>query len=92
MRAATCCLPEHRALKRRSKFVHTEYILELYDTSGEHKPIARFQSSTLFMVVNIGDRFDDIGWPAAGRTHGALATRGKNCGYPALKSRLSVYQ
>ncbi len=42
--------------------MHTEYILELYDTSGEHKPIARFQSLTPFIAVNVGDRFDDTGW------------------------------
>ena len=40
----------------------TKYILELCDTSGEHKPIAHMESVTPFMVVNVGDRFDDIGW------------------------------
>lgn len=42
--------------------MRTEYILELCDTSGEHKPIARFQASTPFIAVNVGDRFDDSGW------------------------------
>ncbi|WP_347985976.1 hypothetical protein [Methylomonas sp. AM2-LC] len=42
--------------------METLYILELCDTSGEHKPIARFNSSTPFIAVNIGDRFDDTGW------------------------------
>ena len=40
----------------------TKYILELCDTSGEHKPIARMESVTPFMAVNVGDRFDDMGW------------------------------
>ncbi|MCK9609206.1 MAG: hypothetical protein M0R33_22450 [Methylomonas sp.] len=40
----------------------TKYILELCDTSGEHKPIVRLESQTPFMAVNIGDRFDDVGW------------------------------
>ncbi len=40
----------------------TRYILELCDTSGEHKPIARMESSTPFTAVSVGDRFDDIGW------------------------------
>lgn len=42
--------------------MHTEYLLELCDTSGEHKPVARFQSLTPFVSVNVGDRFDDTGW------------------------------
>lgn len=42
--------------------MRTEYILELCDASGEHKPIARFQSSAPFMAVHAGDRFDDTGW------------------------------
>jgi hypothetical protein len=46
----------------RGKILHTEYILESCDTSGEHKPIARFQSSTPFIAVNVGDRVDDTGW------------------------------
>lgn len=40
----------------------TKYILEVCDTSGLHKPVARFESDTPFMPVNIGDRFDDTGW------------------------------
>jgi hypothetical protein len=36
--------------------------MELCDTSGEHKPVARFESSTPFISVNVGDRFDDTGW------------------------------
>lgn len=40
----------------------TKYILELCDTSGEHKPIARIESVLPFTAVNVGDRFDDIGW------------------------------
>lgn len=39
-----------------------KYILELCDTSGEHKPIARIESGSPFIAVNVGDRFDDIGW------------------------------
>jgi hypothetical protein len=42
--------------------MQTKYILELCDTSGQHKPVARFVSSTPFMQVSIGERFDDIGW------------------------------
>ena len=41
----------------------TGYILELCDTSGAHKPIARFYSTTPFTAVHVGDRFDDTGWP-----------------------------
>ena len=40
----------------------TKYILELCDISGEHKPIACMESATPFTAVNIGDRFDDVGW------------------------------
>lgn len=40
----------------------TKYILELCDTSGEHKPVARIESVSPFTAVNVGDRFDDIGW------------------------------
>lgn len=40
----------------------TKYILELCDTSSEHKPVARIESASPFTAVNIGDRFDDIGW------------------------------
>ncbi|HEY0563328.1 MAG TPA: hypothetical protein VGD04_08370 [Methylophilus sp.] len=40
----------------------TKYILELCETSGEHKPIARIESATPFTAANVGDRFDDIGW------------------------------
>lgn len=42
--------------------METKYTLELCDTSGQHKAIARFESNTPFMAVNIGDRFDDVGW------------------------------
>ncbi|MEQ1558629.1 MAG: hypothetical protein ABL933_06760 [Methyloglobulus sp.] len=42
--------------------MHTIYILELCDTTGEHKPVARFESHNAFTSVNIGDRFDDTGW------------------------------
>ena len=42
--------------------METKYILELCDTSGQHKPIARFESSTPFTAVSVGERFDDIGW------------------------------
>lgn len=41
------------------------YILELCDTSGNHKPIVRFESCSPFMPVNIGERFDDVGWNRA---------------------------
>lgn len=40
----------------------TKYILELCDISGEHEPIARMESVTPFTAVNVGDRFDDVGW------------------------------
>jgi len=50
-----------KALKGIS-YMATKYILELCDTSGEHKPIARIESVSPFITVNIGDRFDDIGW------------------------------
>jgi hypothetical protein len=40
----------------------TKYVLLLCDTSGAHKPIARFVSDTPFHTVHIGDRFDDTGW------------------------------
>lgn len=40
----------------------TKYILELCDTSGQHKSIARFESNSPFTAVRVGERFDDIGW------------------------------
>ncbi|KXK49572.1 MULTISPECIES: hypothetical protein [Nitrosomonas] len=40
----------------------TKYVLELCDTSGQHKPIARFESNTPFTAASVGERFDDIGW------------------------------
>lgn len=40
----------------------TQYILEVCDTSGEHKPIATFESGTPFHAVAVGERFDDVGW------------------------------
>jgi len=40
----------------------TKYILELCDTSGQHKPIAQFESASPFTAVAVGERFDDIGW------------------------------
>lgn len=40
----------------------TQYVLELCDTSGQHKPVARFESDLPFMPVSVGERFDDIGW------------------------------
>ncbi|CAD85462.1 MULTISPECIES: hypothetical protein [Nitrosomonas] len=42
--------------------MRTKYILELFDTSEQHKPIARFESSTPFTAASVGERFDDIGW------------------------------
>lgn len=39
----------------------TRYILELCDTSGAHRPVARFESTSRFTAVHVGDRFDDIG-------------------------------
>ncbi|AEG00509.1 hypothetical protein [Methylomonas methanica] len=44
----------------------TQYILELCDTSGQHKPIARFESDLPFMPVAVGERFDDTGWDRLG--------------------------
>jgi hypothetical protein len=40
-----------------------EYRLELCDTSGKHRPVAIFRSSSPFPPVTVGDRFDDEGWP-----------------------------
>ncbi|MCI0561620.1 MAG: hypothetical protein MN733_24285 [Nitrososphaera sp.] len=40
----------------------TKYVLELCDTSGKHRPIARFHSDGPFMPVSVGERFDDTGW------------------------------
>lgn len=40
----------------------TTYVLELCDTAGAHRPIARIESASPFIAVNVGDRFDDIGW------------------------------
>jgi hypothetical protein len=40
----------------------TKYELFNCDTSGEHKPIAKFESDESFMAVQIGERFDDQGW------------------------------
>lgn len=40
----------------------TKYELYICDISGEHKPIAKFESSTPFMPVKVGERFDDHGW------------------------------
>jgi hypothetical protein len=42
--------------------METKYILELCDTSGRHKPVAKFESSMPFMAVSVGERFDDVGW------------------------------
>jgi hypothetical protein len=40
----------------------TKYELYICDVTGEHKPIAKFESDTPFMPVSPGDRFDDHGW------------------------------
>jgi hypothetical protein len=40
----------------------TRYILELCDTSGKHRPVARFESATPFHALHVGERFDDTGW------------------------------
>lgn len=40
----------------------TRYLLDVCDTSGEHKPVASFESDTPFHAVAVGERFDDIGW------------------------------
>jgi len=40
----------------------TTYVLEVCDTSGGHRPVARFLSDTPFHTVHAGDRFDDTGW------------------------------
>lgn len=40
----------------------TIYTLEICDTSGFHKAVARFESETPFMAVSVGERFDDVGW------------------------------
>jgi hypothetical protein len=38
------------------------YVLELCDTTGEHRPVAVMRASTPFPPVSVGDRFDDEGW------------------------------
>jgi len=40
----------------------TKYELFLCDVTGEHKLIAKLESTTPFMAVQAGDRFDDHGW------------------------------
>ncbi len=40
----------------------TKYELYLCDITGEHKPIARFESDSPFMPAAVGDRYDDHGW------------------------------
>lgn len=40
----------------------TKYELFLCDTSGEHKPVACFESDSPFTSVSVGERFDDHGW------------------------------
>lgn len=40
----------------------TEYHLVLLDTSGDHRPVARFVSASPFPTVQVGERFDDHGW------------------------------
>jgi len=40
----------------------TKYELYICDVTGEHTPIAKFESNTPFMSVGVGDRFDDHGW------------------------------
>lgn len=38
------------------------YELVICDISGDHKPIAKFQSENPFMPLQVGERFDDHGW------------------------------
>jgi len=40
----------------------TQYRLLLFDITGEHRPVAKFVSSTPFHTVHVGERFDDTGW------------------------------
>lgn len=40
----------------------TKYELYICEITGEHKPVAKFVSTTPFMAVSVGDRFDDHGW------------------------------
>lgn len=40
----------------------TKYVLEVLDTSKEHRAVARFISETPFHSVHVGERFDDTGW------------------------------
>jgi len=40
----------------------TKYELFLCDVNGQHEPIAQFKSTTPFMAIRVGDRFDDHGW------------------------------
>lgn len=44
----------------------TKYELYVCDVTGEHKPVARFESNTPFMPVSVGERFDDHGWERLG--------------------------
>ncbi|MGD8568676.1 MAG: hypothetical protein PVJ39_11345 [Gammaproteobacteria bacterium] len=39
-----------------------KYELYICDVTGEHKPIAKFESGTPFMPVTVNERFDDHGW------------------------------
>lgn len=38
------------------------YQLVICDISGDHKPVALFESSQPFMPLHTGERFDDEGW------------------------------
>jgi len=40
----------------------TKYELYICDVTGEHKPVAKFESNTPFMPASVGERFDDHGW------------------------------
>ena len=40
----------------------TKYELYLFETNGDHKPIAKFLSETPFLPASAGERFDDHGW------------------------------
>ena len=42
--------------------MHTLYQLEVYDITGQPRAIARFDSPSPFIPMNVGDRFDDTGW------------------------------
>jgi hypothetical protein len=69
----------------------TEYILTLYDTSGEHRPVISFCSATPFNSVHVGDRFDDHGWDRLDEV-GVIASTSKPIRYTVHSIKHSVQE